>query len=79
MYETPSCGFTHSWGMEAASRLSGSARYQAYGNLDVDMFKNDPPWAAYQNFNSRIFVSKRFGCFVYNAIYTVDLAASCLK
>jgi len=65
--------------MEAASRLSGAARYQAYGNLDVDMFKNDPPWAAYQNFNSRIFVSKRFGCFVYNAIYTIDLAAACLK
>jgi len=65
--------------MEQASRLSGAARYKAYGNLDVDMFKNDPPWAAYQNFNSRIFVSKRFGCFVYNAIYTIDLAAACLK
>jgi len=65
--------------MEAASRLSGNARYSAYGNLDVDMFKNDPPWAAYLNFNDRLFVSKRFGCFVFNAIYTVNLAAACLK
>ena len=43
------------------------------------MFKNSPPWAAYLNFNSRIFVSKNFGCFVYNAIYTIDLAAACKK
>src|SRR5439155_23193809 len=42
--------------MEAAARMSGAARYSAYGALDVDMFKNSPPWAAYQNFNSRIFV-----------------------
>jgi ABC-type oligopeptide transport system substrate-binding subunit len=65
--------------MEAASRLSGASRYSTYGALDVDMFKNSPPWAAYLNFNSRIFVSKNFGCFVYNAIYTVDLAAGCRK
>jgi len=26
-----------------------------------------------------MFVSKRFGCFTYSAIYTVDLAAACLK
>jgi ABC-type transport system substrate-binding protein len=65
--------------MNAAARLAGSQRYAAYGALDVDMFKNSPPWASYQNFNSRVFVSKRVGCFVYNAIYTVDLAASCIK
>jgi ABC-type oligopeptide transport system substrate-binding subunit len=65
--------------MEAASRLSGAQRYSTYGALDVDMFKNSPPWASYLNFNSRISVSKNVGCFVYNAIYTVDLAAVCIK
>jgi len=65
--------------MEAASKLSGDGRYAAYGKLDVDISKNAAPWASFQNFNSRIFVSKRFGCFVYNAIYTIDLAAACLK
>jgi ABC-type oligopeptide transport system substrate-binding subunit len=70
---------TYNKKMEAASRLSGAPRYAAYGALDVDMFKNSPPWASYLNFNSRIFVSKNVGCFVYNAIYTVDMAAVCKK
>src|SRR6476661_6435260 len=37
------------------------------------------PWAPRSNANNRMFVSKRFGCFTYSAIYTVDLAAACLK
>jgi len=65
--------------MVAASRLSGDARGKAYGNLDVDITKNAAPWAAFQNGNDRIFTSKRLGCFVFNAIYTLDLAAACLK
>jgi len=65
--------------MNAASRLSGAARYRAYGNLDIDIMKNGAPWAARNNFNSRIFVSNKVGCFTTNPIYTVDLAALCLK
>ncbi len=65
--------------MAAAARLSGSARYKTYGNLDVDIMKNAAPWAVRSNFNNRIFVSKRVGCFTYNAIYGTDLAAMCLK
>src|SRR6476469_892618 len=65
--------------MRTASLLSGSARYTAYGNLDVNMMKNNPPWAARSNFNDRILVSKRVGCFTFNSIYSVDLAAICLK
>ena len=65
--------------MTAASLMSGAGRYAAYGNLDVSMMKNNPPWAARSNFNDRILVSKRVGCFTFNAIYAVDLAAVCLK
>jgi hypothetical protein len=65
--------------MNAASRLSGSARYTTYGNLDVDIMKHAAPWAPRNNFNSRIFLSNRVGCFTYNAIYGTDLAAACLK
>jgi ABC-type transport system substrate-binding protein len=65
--------------MNAAALMSGPKRYSTYGALDVDIMKNAAPWAPYQNFNSRIFVSKRVGCFVYNAIYTMDLAAACIK
>jgi peptide/nickel transport system substrate-binding protein len=65
--------------MQSASLLSGGARYTAYGNLDVSMMKDNPPWAARNNFNDRILVSKRVGCFTYNSIYSVDLAAVCIK
>ena len=65
--------------MNSAALLSGAARYKAYGNLDVSMMKNNPPWAARNNFNDRILLSSKVGCFTYNATYSVDLAALCLK
>jgi ABC-type transport system substrate-binding protein len=65
--------------MRSAALLSGSKRYSAYSNLDVSMMKNNPPWAARSNFNDRVLVSKRVGCFTFNPIYSVDLAAVCIK
>jgi len=65
--------------MNAAARLSGAQRFSTYGALDVDLMKNGVPWAPLYNFNSRLFVSKRVGCFTYNAIYSLDLAAACIK
>jgi ABC-type oligopeptide transport system substrate-binding subunit len=63
----------------AAANLTGAKRYSTYGNLDVSMMHNDPPWAARNNFNDRILLSSKVGCFTYNATYSVDLAAICLK
>jgi ABC-type oligopeptide transport system substrate-binding subunit len=65
--------------MMQASLLSGSQRYTAYGNLDAAIMQQAAPWAPRSNANNRMLVSKRFGCFTYSAIYTVDLAAACLK
>jgi len=65
--------------MRAASMLSGAQRYAAYGNLDVSMMKDNPPWAVRSNFNDRVFVSKRVGCFTFSSTYAVDLAAICLE
>jgi peptide/nickel transport system substrate-binding protein len=65
--------------MREASLLSGAARYKTYGNLDVSMMHNNPPWAARSNFSDRVLVSKRVGCFTFNSIYSVDLSAVCLK
>jgi ABC-type oligopeptide transport system substrate-binding subunit len=65
--------------MTQASLMSGAARYTAYGNLDVNMMKDNPPWAARANSNDRIFLSARVGCFTYNSIYQLNLAALCLK
>jgi peptide/nickel transport system substrate-binding protein len=65
--------------MQSASLLSGAKRYSTYGNLDVKIMSQDPPWAARDNFNDRVLLSKRVGCFTYNSTYSVDLAALCLK
>jgi ABC-type oligopeptide transport system substrate-binding subunit len=65
--------------MTQASLMSGPSRYKAYGNLDVAIMQQAVPWAPRSNANNRMLVSKRTGCFAYSAIYTVDLAALCLK
>jgi peptide/nickel transport system substrate-binding protein len=65
--------------MTAASLLSGAKRYSAYTNLDISMMKDNPPWAARNNFNDRIMLSNRVGCFTYNSTYSLDLAALCIK
>jgi len=65
--------------MEAAARLSGAKRYSTYGNLDVDIMKNAAPWAPILNPNNRYFVSGKLGCFTYNNVYGLDLAAMCKK
>jgi peptide/nickel transport system substrate-binding protein len=70
---------TYNKQMRAASLLSGAARYSAYGNLDVNMMLKNPPWAARNNFNDRIMLSSKVGCFTYNSTYSVDLAALCMK
>ena len=65
--------------MVAASLLSGTARAQAYGNLDIDLMKNAAPWAPRSNGTNRIVLSSHIGCFTYNNIYGVDFAAICKK
>ena len=70
---------TYNKAMTDAALLSGSNRYAAFGALDVKMMATNPPWAARSNFNDRILVSSKVGCFTFNSIYSVDLAAICLK
>jgi ABC-type oligopeptide transport system substrate-binding subunit len=65
--------------MRAASLLSGQQRYSTYGNLDVNMMAQNPPWASRNNFNDRILLSNKIGCFTYNPTYSLDLAALCHK
>ena len=61
-----------------ASRLSGSARYRAYGKLDISLARNAAPAAAFGNENRATFVSSRVGCKAFNAEGLV-LAGLCLK
>lgn len=63
--------------LAAASRLSGPARYRAYGALDVQLAREAAPAIAAMNPNAWAFVSARTGCVVMNP--SLDLTAVCLK
>ena len=66
--------------IEAANRLTGAAaRRKAWADLDVDLMRDNPPWAPIFYSNDRAFVSKSFGCFLYQPVYGVDIAAVCKK
>ena len=55
--------------MKAAARLTGQARYTAYGNLDIDIMKNAAPWIPLFNYTSRDFVSARIENFIFHPVY----------
>jgi ABC-type transport system substrate-binding protein len=65
--------------MEAANRLTGEARRNAWSDLDADLMRNDPPWAPFVHPASRHFVSRSFGCFLETPALGVDIVAACKK
>jgi len=66
--------------IERIDRLTGAARRRAWAALDVEMMRDDPPWAPFLNAARADFVSRSFGCFVFQpAIGVMDIAAACKK
>ena len=65
--------------LEAAARLSGKARYRAYGKLDVALARGAAPAAAYAVGAQYAFVSKRVGCVRLNPVFGLSLGAVCLR
>jgi hypothetical protein len=67
--------------MDQAGRLSGRARYDAYGKLALEIERDEAPMAAYIQRNARFFVSGRVGCVRATgaAAHGLDLAGLCLK
>lgn len=63
--------------LRQANRLSGRARYRAYGKLDVQLARDAAPAVVYGIDNTLALVSARTGCITFNP--TLDLAAACLK
>jgi oligopeptide transport system substrate-binding protein len=62
-----------------ATALAGQERYRAFGNLDVDLARNAAPLASYVTDNTRHLVSRSTGCYFYQPVYEIDLAALCKK
>jgi ABC-type transport system substrate-binding protein len=67
--------------IEAANRLDGDARRNAWASLDADLMRNNPPWAPFVHETVRHFVSRSLGCIVFHPVYnnSFDLAAACKK
>ena len=66
--------------MDAAARLSGDARYRAYGALDIDITRNASPFVISMNGTTREFISERVGCYSYQPAWgQMNLALVCLK
>ena len=63
--------------LRRASRLTGEARYRAYGRLDVELARDEAPAVAYGVDSALTLVSARTGCVIVNPY--LDLAAVCLK
>jgi ABC-type transport system substrate-binding protein len=55
--------------MADAAKLSGGARYDAYGKLDVDMMRDAAPWAPLSNGNVREFISARVTNYLFHPVY----------
>ena len=65
--------------IEAANRLTGEARRQAWADLDIELMRNDPPWAPIVHVQNRTLVSRSVGCFAHHPVVTFDLTALCKK
>jgi len=65
--------------IEAANRLTGEARRRAWADLDIDLMRDNPPWAPLANNQNRSFVSRSVGCFLEHPVYSFDIAAACKK
>ena len=61
---------TYNKRMLDAAKLSGDARYKAYGQLDIDLMKNVAPWAPLSNGNTREFISSRITNYIYHPVYS---------
>jgi oligopeptide transport system substrate-binding protein len=66
--------------IQRIERLGGEARRRAWAELDVQMMRNDPPWAPFLNVAQPTFVSRSFGCYVFQPVLgRLDIAAACKK
>ena len=65
--------------IEAANRLTGEARRRAWADLDIDLMRDNPPWAPLVNNQIRTFVSRSTGCVLDHPLYGFDIAAVCKK
>jgi ABC-type transport system substrate-binding protein len=65
--------------IEAASRLSGEARYRAFQRLDVDVLRRHAPIVPIGSALWPWLAGPKLGCLFNHPYYLIDLAALCLE
>ena len=66
--------------IERIDRLTGAARRKAWADLDVEMMRDDPPWAPFLNGARADFISPSFGCYILQPVVGMpDITAACKK
>jgi peptide/nickel transport system substrate-binding protein len=65
--------------LDAASVLTGQARYDTYTGIERDLLRTEAPLVAFDTFNARDFFSSRVGCQTYVRQYGMDLGALCQR
>jgi ABC-type oligopeptide transport system substrate-binding subunit len=65
--------------LDAVGRLTGEERRKAWADLDVELMRDDPPWAPTVHVQRRTFVSRSVGCILPHPVYGFDIAAVCKK
>jgi hypothetical protein len=65
--------------MDAANRLTGEARRRAWADLDIDLMRDNPPWAPFVHTQNRTLVSRSTGCVLVHPVNGLDIAAACKK
>jgi ABC-type oligopeptide transport system substrate-binding subunit len=56
--------------MDDAAKLTGDARFNTYGGLDVQIMREAAPWAPIMNANNRLFFSSKVSNLIYNEANT---------
>ena len=65
--------------VDAANRLTGEGRRRAFADIDVDLMRDNPPWAPFVHTQNRTLVSRSTGCVLIHPVYGFDIAAVCKK
>jgi peptide/nickel transport system substrate-binding protein len=65
--------------LDAASRMTGPARYRAFAALDIDVTRHAAPMVAWSDHTYGDFFSARVGCQVYVPMFGMDLGALCRR
>jgi len=55
--------------MTDAARLAGDRRFAAYGQLDVDIMKNEAPWVPIRNYSVVDFIGPGVTNFIFHPVY----------